>query len=107
MTLSPSGTRSGRSFAQSKYGLITTDFGMNRRAVGVVQRVLRILDPVAEKRLMPTHPSLDRDRVRVEQELGRIAADTAGRIIRPMDAIAVALSRAHVRRIAVPGRREV
>ena len=29
MTLSSSGTRGGRSFAQSKYGLITTDFGMN------------------------------------------------------------------------------
>ena len=29
MTDSSSGTRSGRSFSQSKYGLMTTDLGMN------------------------------------------------------------------------------
>ncbi|HEX2411906.1 MAG TPA: hypothetical protein VHJ39_12125 [Solirubrobacteraceae bacterium] len=73
-----------------------------RRAVDVVGRGLRILEAVAEQRLVPTYRSVDGDGVGVEQELRRIAADASAWIVRPVDAVAVALPRADVGRVAVP-----
>ena len=76
--------------------------GHVRRAVRVVEGALRVREAVVEQRLVPAHVAVDRDRVRVEQELGRVAAQASGGVVGPVDAVAVALPRAHVRRVAVP-----
>ena len=76
--------------------------GHERRAVGVVERALGVLEAVGEERLVPAHLAVDRHGVRVEQQLRRVAAHAAGRVVRPVDAVAVALPGPDVGRVAVP-----
>ena len=59
-----------------------------RRAVGRVEPIV-VVEVVAEQRLAPVERALDRPRVRVEQQLGRVAAVAVGRVPRPVDAEAV------------------
>jgi hypothetical protein len=57
---------------------------------------------VPVQRGIPAQLAVEGLRVRVDQELAGIAAVPAGRIVRAVDAEAVALSRADAREVAVP-----
>ena len=77
------------------------------RAVARVGRPVRIAHRIAEHALVPGQLARDRLGIRIEQQLGRVTALAARRLVRSVDAIAVALTRPHARQIAVPaeGRR--
>jgi hypothetical protein len=75
-----------------------------RRRVGVVARA-GVVEAVPEQGLVPAERAVDRLRVRVEQQLGRIAAVTALRLVRPVHAVAVPLARRDARQVAVPDER--
>ena len=76
--------------AQSKNGLTTTALGMYGARVEVVAAA-RVGPAVAEDGLVPLELAVDRLRVRVEQQLVRVAAQAAARVVRAVDAVAVAL----------------
>ena len=57
---------------------------------------------VVEQRLVPADVTLDRLAVRVEQQLGAVAAQPARRIVRPVHAVAVPLPRRDAGQVAVP-----
>ena len=98
------GMRSGRSLPQSKNGLITTE----RCVYGAESRSLNAsgsAEPVGVERLVPGDPAVDRLRVRVEQQLARVAPVAAGRVVGPVHAVAVALARHDPRQVAVPDQR--
>ena len=78
MTVSWYGICGARSLPQSKNGLITTFFGMCG-ALSAVLRFLRAAELVVEQRLVPAEVALDRLAVRVEQQLGAVAAQPARR----------------------------
>jgi len=72
-----------------------------RRRVGGVERA-RVPEPVAEDGLVPAHVPVDGLGVRVQQQLRRVAAQPGLRLVRPVHAEPVALSRPHARQVAVP-----
>ena len=72
-----------------------------RRAVRGVHHG-RVGEPVAEQGLVPAHLPVDRLPVRVEQQLGRVAALPAARVVGPVHPVPVALARADVGQVAVP-----
>ncbi len=76
-----------------------------RRAVGGVGRPVRISDVVREERRVPVDVPLDRLPVRIEEELGRVAAVSAFGRPRSVHAEAVPLARPDSREIAVPAER--
>ena len=89
--------RGGRSLPQSKYGLTTTDFGMNG-AESVVVAPVRLAEARSRRqRRVPVDLAVDRLGVRVEQQLVRVAALPAARVVRAVHAVAVALARARRR----------
>jgi hypothetical protein len=59
-------------------------------------------EPVVEQRLGPVDLALDRLRVRVEQQLGRVRPQPPRRVARPVHPEAVALARPDAREVAVP-----
>ena len=65
-------------------------------------REIRIVGGVAVDGGVPLHLARDRTCVRVEQELGRVAAGASGRAPWAVHAIAVALPRSHVAQVALP-----
>ena len=78
-----------------------------RNAAGAVVGIgLEILegraDLVGEERIAPLDGAGDRFRVRIDEQLRGIEAVAVGRIVRSVDAIAVELTGADVRQIAVP-----
>ena len=96
--------RGGRSSPQSKYGLTTTDVIV----CGAESRSLRgsgRAEVVAVDRLAPVDPAADRPRVRVEQQLRRVAALPALRRVRAVRPEAVPLPRHDARQIRVPDER--
>jgi len=66
------------------------------------RRGLAVTEGVGVERLVVLGLPLDRLGVRVEQELARVAAVTAGGVVRPVHAEAVALPGLHVGHVAVP-----
>ncbi len=72
-----------------------------RRGVGVVPPV-RVPEVVGEHRLAPVDVTLDRLGVRVEQQLGRVAAVPVGRVVRAVHPVPVPLARADARQVPVP-----
>ena len=72
-----------------------------RRGVGVVAPV-RVAELVGEHRLAPGDVAVDRLGVRVEQQLGRVAALPGGRVVGPVHPVAVALAGADAGQVAVP-----
>ena len=72
-----------------------------RCAVVVVTGVFVAL-VVGEARLVPVDIAVDRLRVRVEEQLRRVAPQARRRIPRPVYAVAVALARHHARKVGVP-----
>ena len=72
--------------------------------VVVVLRV-RVAEVVAVQRLVPVDVADGRLGVGVEQQLGGVAAQTALRVVRAVDPVAVALSRLDRRQVAVPDER--
>ena len=75
-----------------------------RRRVGVVER-LRVAEPVGEQRLVPLVAPVDRLGVRVEQQLVRVAAQPARRVVRAVHAVAVPLAGHDPGQVAVPDQR--
>ena len=75
-----------------------------RRAVHGVQRG-RVAEAVAEHRLVPPHLAVDGLAVRVEQQLGRVAAVPARGVVGAVHPVSVPLARGHVRQVAVPDER--
>ncbi len=83
------------------------EHGPQRRELGVVALVerevrLRIVQLVAEHLVGPAPLASDRLGVRIEKDFVRIEPMPFGRLIRSMNAVAVDLSRQHVRKIGVP-----
>ena len=72
-----------------------------RRAVAGVHR-RRITGLVGKQRRVPAQPALDGLAVGVQQQLGRVAAVAAGRVIGPVHPVAVALAGADAGQVAVP-----
>ena len=72
-----------------------------RGRVVVVARV-GVAEVVAEHRLPPLHLAFDGLGVGVEQQLVRVEALPRGRVVRPVDAVAVALPGLHRRQVRVP-----
>ncbi len=70
-------------------------------AVGGARAVL-VAEHVGEHLLAPAHLPGDGLGVGIEQQLGRVAAQAGGRIPRPVDAVAVALTGPHSGQVAVP-----
>ena len=68
----------------------------------VVVAAVGIAEVVAEHRLIPFDRPIDRLRVGIEDELGRVASVPGGRVVRPVHPVAVALSRLDVGDEAVP-----
>ena len=98
------GVRGRRSSPQSKYGLMTTDFGMNGALSRSLRRVLGIGEVVREERLVPLPRAVDRLGVRIEQQLRRVAPVPLVGRPRAVHAKAVALPGLHVGQVAVPAR---
>ena len=73
-----------------------------RRAVHLVLRILRIVEVMAEDRLVPFHFAFHGLAVRIEQELRRIATLAAVRVPRSVHAVSVSLARADLREIPMP-----
>jgi hypothetical protein len=71
------------------------------------QTELRIVEGVAEQRLVAAHLPVDGLGVWVQQQLGRVAAMPVCRVVGAVDAVAVALARLHRRQIDVPDERVV
>jgi hypothetical protein len=72
-----------------------------RCGVGVVAPV-RMPERIGEHRLAPVDAALDRLRVRVEQQLGRVAALAGGRVVGPVHPVSVALAGADPGQVAMP-----
>jgi hypothetical protein len=72
------------------------------RAVAAVGRPVGVTEAVAEDRLVPDQVADDGLRVRVEQQLAGVAAQPALGVVRPVDAVAVALAGLDARVVAVP-----
>ncbi len=71
--------------------------------VGLEVRRLGVVGDVRQRAaLLPLHLPVDRLRVRVDQELVRVEAVPALRVVGPMDAVAVALAGTDTGQIAVP-----
>ena len=87
---------------QSKYGAATTRLGMNGALSSLVGPAVGIADVVGEHGRSPLDLAGDGTRVRVEQQLRRVAAVALVRRPRAVDAEAVALAGAHPRHVAVP-----
>jgi len=71
------------------------------RGVLVVAGVL-VAEVVAEQGRVPLDRAVGRLRVRVEQQLVRVAAQTRARIVRPVHPVPVALARVDLGQVAVP-----
>ncbi len=69
--------------------------------VAVVRRV-GVAELVREERLIPVELARGRLRVRVEQHLVGVAAQTVLGVVRPRDAVAVPLARLDLRQVRVP-----
>ncbi len=67
----------------------------------VVERV-RVVEAVGEQRLVAVDLPVDRLRVRVEQQLGRVAAVAVRRVVRAVHPIAVALTRLDPGQVGMP-----
>ena len=78
--------------------------GCVRRVVGRL-RLHRVVGLVGVERRMPLHRPVDGLGVRVEQELGGVAADAAGRIPRRVDPVAVVLARPDVGQVRMEAQR--
>ncbi len=68
----------------------------------VVVDAVRVVEVVAEQRLVPLDGAVDRLRVRVEQQLVRVAAQPVRRVVRAVHAVAVALARLDAGQERVP-----
>src|SRR5690606_888672 len=78
-------------------------FGHIARAVPAIEREIGILaHHVAEQRGMPDQTACQSLGIGIDQQLVMIEAMTGSRIIRSVDAIAIQLSGAYIRQIAVP-----
>ena len=73
-----------------------------RSAVEIVARRLGVGEVIGKDGLVPVPRSVDGFRVRIHQELGRIAPQPLVGGPRPMDPESVALARFHVRQVAMP-----
>jgi hypothetical protein len=62
----------------------------------------RIGESIREQRLMAVDLATDGFRVRIKQELGRIASMTSSGVVRTVDAVPVALTRLNTWKIGVP-----
>ena len=92
-----------RSSPQVKAVSTTRHFGMLRALSRRSNEILaRAADAVAEHRVVPPQPALQRLGVGIDQQLVGIEAVPVGRIERPVDAVAVKQVRPRVRQIAVP-----
>jgi hypothetical protein len=74
------------------------------RVAPVVHRVelVGLGEPVAEQRLVGVDLPVDRLRIRVEEQLRRVAAVPFGRVVRPVNAVAVALARLDRGQVGMP-----
>jgi hypothetical protein len=61
-----------------------------------------VTEPVAEEFVSPAQVPADRARVRIEDQLVRIESMTRGRLVRPVDPVAVELAGEDVGQIRVP-----
>ena len=68
----------------------------------VVVAAVGISEVVAEQRLVPLKGAVDGLRIRVDQQLVRVAAEPGVGLVRAVDAVAVALARLDVRDVCVP-----
>src|SRR5215813_2548664 len=59
-------------------------------------------DPVAEERVMPLEPAIQRPRIRVDQQLGRVEPLAALGVIRAVHPVAVELPWTQARHIPMP-----
>ena len=91
MTVLWSGVRGWRSFPQSNAGSTTTARGMYGAESASLTAPAGFAEAVREDGLVPPHLAVDRARVRVEQQLARIAPGAAAGVVRAVDAEAVAL----------------
>ena len=86
---------------QSKNGLMTTDSIVWPRLSSSLGS-LGVVEPVGEQRLVAVDLAVDRLRVRVEQQLGRVAALAPLRVVGAVHPVAVALAGPHRGQVAVP-----
>src|SRR5947199_7996112 len=75
-----------------------------RRAVFIIGSTVRIVEEMGKDRLVPLHLAFNRPRVRIEQQLGRIAAMSFRWGPGSVDSKAVALARPEIGQIAVPAK---
>jgi hypothetical protein len=96
----------GRGVAAPVVGRVDDHRARHRRCrvaeVAPAGRVRPLIEGVAEDALVPGDVPVDRLRVGIEEELGRIAAQPARRVVRPVDAEAVAIAGLHARHEPVP-----
>jgi hypothetical protein len=81
---------------------VTTLRGTNGALSRRVHRPVGVAEAVAEHRLVPVELADDRLGVGVEQQLVRVAAQPAGRVVGAVDAVAVALPGPTSGQVAVP-----
>jgi len=85
-----------------KEGVDDDAAGDVRRRVQVAPLVVALAEHVAEHLRTPLEGALDRLRVGVEEELGRVAADALSRLVGTVDPVPVALAGTDAVDVAVP-----